>query len=181
MNKKYLALGGAALIAVGAMGGFIAAPEKIITETKEINNTVEVPGPVQVKYETVTVKEIQYVDNGKLEAVLEYIYENDGNLSRLAEDLDDDEYHLIGSRIVMENDFIALAENAARSRAFSELHKDNSTGIKLDREDLSFRKEAIDEDFTAIEWIDDKFEAILRVIFEAGAVEDVELESVTKL
>jgi len=46
------------------------------------------------------IKEVQ-VDNGNMDLVLDHIYDNDGNIEYLLDDLDDDEIGLIVDRIIL--------------------------------------------------------------------------------
>ena len=78
------------------------------------------------------------VDNGNLDLVLDHIYDNDGSVQYLTEDLDDDEVNLIVNRIVFINDIKSLAV----------IEAENEIKDLLDKEEFTFGNETItfDED-----------------------------------
>jgi hypothetical protein len=84
ISKKILALGAGALVLAGAIGAgisYTAFPQEVevqVIKEVQVNNTVEVP--VEVIKEVTISKEV-LVDNGKLDAVLQEVYDSDGNLS----------------------------------------------------------------------------------------------------
>jgi len=135
--KKVLGLVGAGLLLVGAgIGGtaivdnskFNAQDAKITELTNQVSVLENTPAE--------TVTETVEVDNGKLDMVLQSIYDNDGDLRELdVSDLDDDEVALIADIIVMVNEFESLAENAIKADLADEL--DDLNRYSFDNEDIS--------------------------------------------
>ena len=110
-----MAIAGVAGLALGCGAGFILDTPDTITKV------VTVPGPkevvtetvVETVYENVTVEvpveTIVEVDNGNLDLVLDEVYEADGSVEYLIEDLDDDELDQVVDRIIMIQDAKTLA------------------------------------------------------------------------
>jgi len=122
----------------------IACEPEVITETKieYVNQTVEVQ-----------------VDNGNLMEVLDEIYDNNGKIQYLIDDLDDDEVDEIVDRIIFVNDIKEKALTYVKDNLFDELDKevitlkDNSTE-KLDDSDMERLRLDEDADEVIIEDID---------------------------
>lgn len=153
MNKKTnkivaLGLGGLLVLGTGGALGALLIPR-------------EVPGPVQtvvqvqdasaeqlqaafadgvasvepvVQIQTVT--ETKTVQSEDLPTVLEYIYNENGNIEYLLSDLDDNEIGLIVDRIVMVNDFKSLAIQGVQKDLFKELDDEIVGDITLDKKDM---------------------------------------------
>lgn len=188
MDKKKLIMGaiGVGLIAVGGVAGALAFPQTV-TETVEIevdkivtqmeyvdvpvNVTVEVPVEVEVP-----------VDNGNLAIVLEHIYDNEGQIEYLLDDLDDDELDLIVERVAFINEIKAFAINAVESELFDEIDGeeivlgDNST-YEFDEDDLSHLDIDDDMDELIIEDIDfEDGDAEILVSFDFEDEDELEFE-----
>jgi hypothetical protein len=202
-NKTALKItaGGLIVALAGMAGGAmlfpvekeVIVPVHVPGETKYVTEFVDVPGPVQFVYEEREV----LVDNGNLQLVLEEIYDADGDVSYLTAGLDDDELDMIVERIVFQSEAKIIAENAVKSKAFSELHRDDSTGTRLHKDDMRGLK--LDSDDTVFDVIDfddkdaevlvkitfrqgsERFEAVLSVLVRDGEYDDIAVESVTKL
>lgn len=88
-------------------------------------------------------------DSGNLKLVLEEIYDNDGSVEYLTEDLDDDELYLIADRIIFIQEAKNMAIDHVKAELADELNNveitmnDNST-VELDEDD--FEKLRIDDD-----------------------------------
>src|SRR6056297_2209314 len=115
-NKTILAVAGVGLVTLGSIAGGlgvdmitsediellkedIAIKEAELLNTKnELSNLRENPiikeipveVPVEVPVEKIVEKEVK-VDNGNLDKVLEHIYDNDGSIEYITDNLDDDE------------------------------------------------------------------------------------------
>ncbi len=154
---------GAALMGTGMIGGFVLDNPETIHEniTTTITEYVDVPvieyvnQTVEVEViKNVTEEVIVEVDNGNLDVVLEEIYDNDGRVSYLIDDLDEDEISQIVERIAFANDVKALAVAHVKAELADELDNeeiilaDNST-YKFDEDD--FEKIRIDDDSDEIE------------------------------
>lgn len=203
MENKTKQIIAGCLISVAALGvgGVAGANLFPVTNTvytpsepviKYVNNTVT--KEVQVPVEIQVTKEVA-VDNGNLNLVLDHIYDNDGNVEYLTEDLDDDEVDQIVDRIAFINEVKALAINEVKDNGIDELDKElvfNST-VKLDDSDIE-RFKVLDEDSDIVidtssvdfdngdavatvtarfEQDDIKYTADFEVTFEDGEVDDV--------
>jgi hypothetical protein len=154
--------------------------------------------PPEVSTEVVTetiVKEVK-VDNGKLADVLEAIYQADGDLEFVTDDLKESEIAEIADRLVFEMDVQALAIAAVRAEAIDVLHKESVNGTTLDEDDLERLRiqddrgevEVLDRDFedgdaevkvTAFFEQDDvKYAADFLVLVKEGKVDEVEVDSI---
>ena len=148
--KKVMAItgivfGSLGLVAGGAMLHSSLSNPKIVFEEKIVTNTVEVPGETIVVEQVVEVP----VDNGNLDLVLNEVFDNNGNVSYLLDDLDDDELDLIVGRIVFANEIKSLALDEVKNSLADELDhveillSDNST-YEFDEDD--FEKIRLDDD-----------------------------------
>lgn len=96
-SKVAAVLGG--LILVGGAASYMV-PNEVVTF---------VPGDNVTEYVNVT-QEVE-VDNGNLRMVLDHIYDNDGDVNYLLDDLDDDEVEQIADRIVFVNEIKKFASD----------------------------------------------------------------------
>lgn len=196
--KQIKAVGiGALLVGAGAFVGAHMFPK---TVTEQVEVLKEVPG------QTVTVEVIKEVpvevvkevavDSGNLEMVLEELYDKNGEVSYLTNDLEEDELNQIVDRLVLTQDWQNLAMNKVRAKLFdeldgvsvnsTELDEDDMRSLKIETEDIEF--ENIDfEDFDAEVIVpfkfrqdDDKFEGNARVTIRDGEVDDLDIDSIVK-
>ena len=159
----------------------IQLPGEVVTETVTVNNTVEVE-----------------VDNGNLDLVLDHIYDNDGSIDYLTEDLDDDEVSQIVERIAFINEAKALAVAEVEKEAKDELDKEVFNGsITFDEDDVERVRVQDDDDEVSVESVDFedkdcdvlvdvnfeqedvKYTATFKVEIKDNEVEDLDLESVS--
>lgn len=148
--KKILGIVSAISLGVGLIGGATLFPH---TETVEkqviVNKTVEVPYEV-VKNVTVEVpvevEKIVEVDNSNLDDVLNHIYDNDGNVQYLTNDLDDDEVDQIVDRIVFINEVKNLAVDAVKKDLFDELDGETFNSVEFDEDDMERLRVDNDDD-----------------------------------
>jgi hypothetical protein len=145
----------------------------------------------------VTVEE-KLVDNGNLDLVLDEIFDNDGSVEYLTDDLDADEVDEIVERIVFVNDIKSLAVEEAKSEIADLVDKEVVAGEELDEDDVEKIRIKDDADEVIVDDIDfDDRDATLLVSgdfrhddidyeFEVeveirdGKVEDIELVSVVE-
>lgn len=139
---------GALLLGAGFAAGHYIAPKEVTVPGPVEYRDVTVEKVVQVPVEKIVEKEVKVeVESKDLGLVLDYIYDADGDLSSITEDLDDDELDLIVDRIVFSDDVKALAENGVKKDLFDEadnkvitllsnstftLDEDDLEGLKLD-------------------------------------------------
>lgn len=163
MVKKILSGIAAGLIAGGVIGAYTfpvekeVVLEKVINVTKEVPVTVteyvEVEKPIEVIKEVNVTKEV-FVDNGKLDEVLEHIYDNKGKVQYLTEDLDDDEVALIADRIIFINEVKKLAVDVVKDELFDELDNEELGTVKFDDKEMERLRVDDDEDEIVIEEVD---------------------------
>lgn len=149
-NKKSMlvkagAIGVAGLL-IGGLGGAFLFPNTVVDVKYEVNpvdaELVAENGNLQLTLEelqlyvaeleakepevvTETEEVIVEVDNENLAVVLEYLHDNDGDISQLKVDgLEDDELDLIVDRIVFMNDAEELAKTFL-NKEFAEFAEDN--------------------------------------------------------
>jgi len=196
-----LTLGGALL--GGVIGYNLYEPKTVvITETKEVVKTqlVEVEKEVQIPVEV--IKEVP-VDNGNLQLLLQYGYDNEGDLSGVYDDLKDTEIDQVVNRIVFINDAKAIALNEVKKGILEELHKSEvtmSSGsiVKLYKSDikrLKFNEDTLDivvveKDFDdkdaevkvtgRFEQENDKFNFEAIVLIKDGAFDEIETVSISE-
>lgn len=158
--------------------------EKIVNQTVEVEKIVEVEVPVEVIVEK---------DNGNLDLVLEHLYDNDGNVEYLTEDLDDDEVQFIVDRIIFVDDVKKLAVDYVKKEGVDELDKEMVGDVELDEDDVEKFRVYDDDDEVVVDDVDfddgeadviveAKFEqddidykAVFKVEFEEGEVDDIEI------
>lgn len=143
-NKNVLKKAGAVALGLGIVGASVFAgaslfpkteietltvveyKDKIVTQN--VTEIVEVEVPVEV------VKEVEVlVDNENLALVLDYIYDNEGDLEFLTTDLFDDEVETIVDRILLVEDVKAQAKSYVESNLARELERQ----LDYDRRDVS--------------------------------------------
>lgn len=165
MVKKIIAGIATGLVAGGVIGATVLPVEKTVEVEKIITETVEVPVsiteikevPVEVIKEINVTKEV-FVDNEKLDEVLEHIYDNDGKVQYLTEDLDDDEIAEIADRVIFINEIKKLAVDAVKDELFDELDREtyniSGTDITFDEDDTERLRIDDDEDEIEVSEVD---------------------------
>jgi len=209
MDKKKLLAGlGIGLIGLtaGIGAGFVLdTPDtvvqtvtKTVYEDKIVEVIKEVPVEV-IKTETVEIEvpvEVE-IDNGNLKVVLDHIYDNEGQIEYLLDDLDDDEVDMIVERIVFINEAKMLAIAEVKSEGIDMLDKEYIEDIKLDEDDIDRFRIYDDDDEVIIDDVDFedkdaqvlveakfeqddiKYKALYEVTFKDGIVDDIDLEEIT--
>lgn len=176
-----------------------------VIEYVEVEKLVEVEKIVEVDKIVELEVEIE-VDNGNLDLVLDHIYDNDGSVEYLLDDLDDDEVDQIVDRVVFINGIKTLAATEVDNEIADLLDKEEFTyfdeetqtrvTVKFDEDDIERIRvqddddelEVIDVDFkdkdadveveVHFEQDDVKYKALVTVEFKDGETDDVELESI---
>lgn len=152
ISKKVLAVSIAAAVVAGGLGGAFMFPNQVEVKVpvsapvvkditpygeqdmiKAVNAAIASVEPVVIK-ENVTV-EVE-VESENLPKVLQEIYDNDGSVSYLTDDLDDDELEQIVDRIDFANDVKALAVAEVKSELFDELDGEMVGLIELDEDEM---------------------------------------------
>lgn len=194
-SKKLLAGLAIAGLAVGGLIGGIGFDDskdvKVLqNQLAELQNQ---PAPIA------DIVEVEVaVDNGNLDLVLNHLYDNDGNVNYLLDDLDDDEVDQIADRITFINEIKSLSVNYLKAEAADALDKevytfaDNST-VTFDEDDLERIRVQDDADEVVVDSVDFedsdadvlatvyfeqddvKFAADFNVEFKDGEVDDLDL------
>ena len=160
-NTKKLVAITLGVVAAAGLGFGLAAltmqPQtEVVTVTKEVpyvvekevpkivNVTKEVPVEV-IKYVNKTV----YVDNGNLNKVLQFMYDEEGNVEYVVDGLDDNQLNEIVDRIVFINDIKSMAVEKVKSKLFEKLDGMEVSGITLYEDDMERLK--VNDDYNDIE------------------------------
>jgi len=147
---------------VGAIAhGLMAEPvivekpvEKIVNQTVEVQVPVEVIKTVEVPVE-VTVEKL--VDNGNLQLVLDELYDSEGSVEYLTEDLDENEVSQIVDRLVFKTESEALAEALVKQTVVEYIDDEENifkTGDLEDFSDKDVYSVTVDSDDTEFEAVD---------------------------
>jgi len=192
-SKKAMAIVAIGSVLLGAIGGGLGFDDsdQVSLLQGQLLNAQNTSIVEQVPVEVL-------VDNGNLDLVLDHLYDNDGKVNYLLDDLDDDEVDQIADRIAFINEIKALAVSHLKSEVADELNKevytfaDNST-IKFDDDDLERIRVQDDDDEVVIDSVDFedsdadvlatvyfeqddvKFEADFSIEFKDGEVDDLDL------
>ena len=153
-TKKIAAIGIAAGVIIGgigaAVGGIVADDSKTVNELSiliseqeakiaaqkaeldsvepvVINNTIE---------KEIEVEKIVEVDNGNLDLVLESIWDNDGDVEYLLDDLDEEDIKEIVERISFENESKVLAEELVKREVVEYIDDEENIFGKGDLKDF---------------------------------------------
>lgn len=163
MDSKKIAIALSSLLIGGIFGGGVAyyafPQEKIIEKPviekvevpvekvveKVINNTIEVPVEKVVEK---NITQVVYVNNEKLDEVLQYIYDENGNIEYVIEDLKDDEVKYIVDRITFVNEHKVMAVNDTYKDLKYELDDKEFNGVIFDKRDIE--KIKVDDEFDEI-------------------------------
>lgn len=138
------------------------------------------------------------LDSENLDLVLDFIYDNKGDVEFVIDDLDEDEVNEIAARISFANEIKNLAFDKVKNKAFDKLDGKlvtvNGIEVKLDEDDLEDMDMDIDDvsidgniDFEdkdafvlvpiEFEQEDIEYKAIFRVEINNGLVDEVDIVS----
>lgn len=203
--KKVLGVIGVVIVA--GLGGAAIANTLIEPEIVTVTDTIVEEHMINVPFETIVevpvIQEVEvpvYIDNENLDLVLDHIYDNDGVIEYLTDDLDDDEVNQIVDRIVFINDIKSLAVAEVEKEFLDLIDKEefefNNETIKFDEDDVERVRVRDDADqliIDSVDFEDSDAEVLVEVRFEQddvkyiakcvvefkdGLVEDLDLESV---
>ncbi len=156
--------------------------------------SVVIPEPVQVE-KVVTVEKVVEVESDSLGEVLQAIYDNEGKVEFVTEDLKDSEVAEIADRFVLVNDFKAMALDEVKANLADLVDKEVVANVSIDDKDVErvrLNDEANeivvddidfdDKDATLLvsgtfEAEDVKYEFEVSVDIKDGEVDDSSLES----
>lgn len=143
VNKAIVAAVGIAGVVVGGLVGAFVMPNDNPVEIQYQDKIVEVPVEVE-KIVNNTIEIEVPVGSENLDLVLDEIYNNNGNVDYLVDDLDDDELDQVVDRIVFANDIKDLAVAEVKAELFDELDREMVGLVELDERDLERLK--VDDD-----------------------------------
>jgi len=147
---------------------------------------------------TNNVTEFVEVDNENLQLVLEHIYDNDGDVEYLTEDLKESEVAQIVDRVIFINEVKALALAETKKEILDLVDKEIVNGNEIDEDDVERVRYNDDADEITVDDIDFddkdaeayvsgtfehddiKYEFVVKVIFKDGEVDDIELDSLVE-
>jgi hypothetical protein len=185
LGKKAVAIAACAgVVAGGLLGATVFQPEpQVIVQ----NDTVIKEVPVEVIKNVTVVEEVEVpvevevikeVDNEKLDDLVQYLYDEDGDVEFLFDDLDEEDQMEILDRMILIQNGKELAVKEVKAELFDELDKEvfNST-ITFDEDDLEDLDFDDFEDFeiSDIDFDDDQFTVKVFGDFEQDDV-DFEFE-----
>ena len=168
-GKKALAvIGIAGLVAGGAVAGFVADDSNKVNDliTQNVDLQAQIDNAALVEPVEVIVE--VPVDNENLGLVLDHIYELDGDINYMTDDLDDDEVDKIVERIVFVNEAKAAAVAEVKKKLFDEI--DDRWGSKYDEDNMDRLR--IDDDFDEIEFKIDDWDDQEATVTVKGTFED---------
>ena len=172
-----------AVIVGGAVAYFV--PNEVEIEVPSVCPEPEVPDPVEI-----------LVDKENLELVLDHIYDNDGKVNYLLDDLDDDEVREIVDRIAFINEAKILAADYVEAEMADELDKEELGDVVFDEDDIERIRVKSDAEDISVDDIDFEdsdanllvsvdfeqddidYNAVFDVKIKDGLVDDMELVSV---
>lgn len=165
-NKNIYKKAGAVALGLGIVGASVLAgsqlfpktvvEEVIVTKVVYEDVIVEVPTIVEVPVE-VEKEVIIEVDNENLALVLKYVYDEEGNLEFLTEDLFEDELDIIVDRILLVEEVKSVSVNNALSNFARELEKQHDydrrdvSRVKLVKDSVEFVKDSADFKYSEFE------------------------------
>ena len=221
ISKKVAALGLSAAVLAGGIGAALgvyvaddsvqvgnlqaqvaAVKESLALEQARVSELVEelesIEPVVETVVEEVEVEKIVEVDNQNLDAVLQHIYNNEGDVSLVVEGLKDSELDQVVDRIIFLNDVEALALSEVRAELKELLHREYVGDVRLYRDEISrvrisdkageveisgvgFRyNDAIAKVSGTFEQDSVKYEFVVEVEIRDGKVKETELISVSE-
>lgn len=175
-NKNIYKKAGAVALGLGIVGASVFAGASLFPKTEE----VQVPYKV-VEYKdkivtrNVTVPQIVKVDNENLALVLDYVYDNEGDLEFLTEDLFEDEIDQVVDRILLVEDVKAQAKSYVKSNLARELERQ----LDYDKRDVSRIKiEEVLFDKNSADFKYEEFVLDVEVEYRYGTVEETKIVTV---
>jgi len=171
MCKKVAGVIGAVLIGGISGASMVAYTVDPVIQTETVIKEVikEVPVEVLITEQivnTIEVEKIIEVDNGNLDLVLDYIYDNDGSVEYVINDLDDDELNMIVDRIVFTNEVKTLAYDGVKKDIIDELDEMEINNMSLEDDDIERLKVYDDVVINEIDYDDMDAEVLVEFRFE---------------
>ncbi len=173
-GKKALAVMGAAGLVVGGVAagltaGFVADDsDKIDALNTQVEGLqADIDAAALVEPEVVEV----LVDNENLGLVLNHIYDNDGDIAYLTDELDDDDVEEIVDRIIFVNEAKNKAVAEIKKNLFDEIDDRSSQYDEDDMSRLRVDDDADEIEFRVSDWDDEEAELTVYGTFKDGSTE----------
>lgn len=214
-SKKVAAISLAAVVIAGgigaALGAYIADDSKQLEYLQEKvaelqQNVVELENAEPVVETVVEVQEVEkvveitkeiLVDNENLDKILQFAYDNDGNVSLLTSGLKESEIDQVVERLLFLNDVEALTLESARQDLLDLVHNRQVSGRRirasevsrmyvdedsLSKDVLSFKhSDAVGQVTVTFEADDRKYEAVIEVEVKDGSVSESKVVSIVRI
>ena len=193
MNEKTKKIGSMAIAAVvgaGAMFGGAALTDTSVGVEQINQSPITLTKIVEVEKEVIVTEEVEvikYVDNEKLSDFMDYIFERDGDVTELTDDLEADEVDKIADRIAFVIESVKLGSDEIKKELADEIDGDEfvnaaSETITFDEDDIERIKISDDLDDVVLsdyDFDDGELTVTYSVDFEQDDVDytcDVEIE-----
>ncbi len=171
----------------GLVADLVTAKDKI--------TALEAMEPLVTEVE-VEVEKIVEVDSENLKEVLQHIYDNNGKVNYLLDDLDDDEISQIADRVIFINEIKELAIKEVKDEFVDEIDDEEFGTVTFDDDDIERVRpqddmdeiEVLDVDFedkdadlmmtVRFEQDDVKYEADVMIEIKDGEVDELDIEDI---
>ncbi len=161
MGVAGLVVGGAAA-GLGAGFGFDDSKDIDALNLQVEDLQTQIDDAALVEPEVVEIE----VDNENLGLVLDHIYDNDGDVDYLIDDLDDDEVEEIVDRIIFENEVRKLAVDEVKKNLFDEIDDRKGTWDEDDMDKLRIQDDFDEIEFSIDDWDDKEATITIKGTFE---------------
>ena len=159
IKKILMGVGGIALLGIGLLGGATLFPNEVPYEVEKIvTEYVNVPGDTVYEVKE-TIKEVEVITEvvgDEFQTVYDYMYDMEGDMTEVMDDLDDDEIDLLAERVFDINEAKIVAVNHVKAELFDEIDGEELGTVEFDEDDL--KKLRIDDDFDELLISDADFE-----------------------
>ena len=168
----------------------------LIEELKVAKDAITQLESIEPEVITKTVEVEVKVDSENLKEVLQHIYDNNGRVNYLLEDLDDDEVELIAERVIFINEIKELAIKEVKNEFVDEIDDEEFGTVTFDDDDIERVRpqddmdeiEVLDVDFedkdadlmmtVRFEQDDVKYEADVMIEIKDGEVDELNIEDI---
>jgi outer membrane murein-binding lipoprotein Lpp len=209
-TKKVAAISiSAALVAGGigaALGAYVANDSVQVAELQAKVAELESQEPVvvteTVTVETETIVEVTntvevLVDNENLDVVLQYVFDNNGDVSFVTSGLKESEIDQIVERVLFINDVESLVLETARQNLLDLVHNRQVSGKRIKSSEVTrvrFDENSIVSEVTSFKFNDangqvtvtfeadgERYEAVVGVTIKNSEVSESKLESIVRI
>jgi hypothetical protein len=150
-QSNKLKLGAAVVVGIVAGGlgaGLVMEPEQVVQE-KIVELIKEVPVQVEVPVEVIV--EVP-VSDGRLDDIVQHIFDRDGDVEYIIDEYDADEVDEIADAFIFVHDMVKQGSDLIKEDFADEVDREIVSGVELDEDDVE--RIRIDDDLDEIQ-IDD--------------------------